>query len=325
MHVEGYDKPAYDTKPIKTEASQPTSRERGATFRQRATDVLGFEPPMNFPIPIGRALTMSPDAVLAPAMEPEMREVVAYYSANYPHLSPHELLGVAADAPAKEVRSRYFQLSRTFHPDQWFRMDIGPFEALIHGTFRAITEAYESIQQRAKQAQTPPADAPRPLEPRHQQQQSPQAAVTQPQPAHPTAESSRAAATTAQFDSVGDSLPDLEALRKSALLARKQKNYKQAYELMSQVTAISSYASDSLRLAEIALEGKKELSVVQDALKNAHHLGDRSARWYALAGECALRAGSLPSATRGFRRALSIDPNEPLAKRRLQAIEARRD
>jgi curved DNA-binding protein CbpA len=55
----------------------------------------------------------------------------------------HELLGVAADADTRAVKRAYFALSKEYHPDRYFRREIGPFQPVLERVFRKIVEAYE--------------------------------------------------------------------------------------------------------------------------------------------------------------------------------------
>lgn len=57
----------------------------------------------------------------------------------------HELLGVDEDADVKEVKRAYFKLSREFHPDRYFRRDIGAFEARLERIFKKVLEGYEIL------------------------------------------------------------------------------------------------------------------------------------------------------------------------------------
>ena len=290
------------------------------TFAERAERVLGFVPPLHWPVSPEAALAAAAPASSAPAMEEEMREVVAYYAANVDRLSPSELLGGDVGNDAKQARRRYFELSRVFHPDQWFRLDIGPYADDVHRVFRALTAAYDEVQRGSRRART----------------------------THPT----QAVTTASTFSSAGgfeirdptathEIAPPREArrtqehpaitheqesayamrLRADAQAHRQSGDLDLAWEAMQKASHVSPSTGDFQELAVLALEMKKPLSVVQDALTKSHQLGDRSARWYSLAGECALRAGNLQAAARGFQRALLIDPDEPLSKRRMEAIE----
>ncbi len=55
----------------------------------------------------------------------------------------HELLGVPLDADTRTVKRAYFGLSKEYHPDRYFRRDIGAFQPLLERVFRKIVEAYE--------------------------------------------------------------------------------------------------------------------------------------------------------------------------------------
>ncbi len=57
----------------------------------------------------------------------------------------HELLGVPRQADAKTVKRAYFELSKEFHPDRYFRREIGPFAARLERVFGRIAEAYELL------------------------------------------------------------------------------------------------------------------------------------------------------------------------------------
>lgn len=57
----------------------------------------------------------------------------------------HEILGVPRTADAKTVKRAYFELSKEFHPDRYFRREIGPFAARLERVFERIVEAYELL------------------------------------------------------------------------------------------------------------------------------------------------------------------------------------
>ncbi|HXK21778.1 MAG TPA: DnaJ domain-containing protein [Myxococcota bacterium] len=57
----------------------------------------------------------------------------------------HELLGIERNADAKEIKRAYFKLSREYHPDRYFRREIGHFGARLERIFRKVAEAYELL------------------------------------------------------------------------------------------------------------------------------------------------------------------------------------
>ncbi|MFO0691441.1 MAG: DnaJ domain-containing protein [Myxococcota bacterium] len=57
----------------------------------------------------------------------------------------HELLGVPAGADAKTVKRAYFKLSKEFHPDRYFRRQIGPYSVRLERIFKKVLEAHEIL------------------------------------------------------------------------------------------------------------------------------------------------------------------------------------
>ena len=57
----------------------------------------------------------------------------------------HTLLGVDRDADSKAIKRAYFALSKEFHPDRYFRREIGGFAPRLDRVFMKIVEAYELL------------------------------------------------------------------------------------------------------------------------------------------------------------------------------------
>jgi curved DNA-binding protein CbpA len=71
------------------------------------------------------------------------REVIAFASQlDRPY---HEILGVARDADERAIKKAYFALSKRFHPDRYFRRNLGPFGPVLERCFRRLLEAYELL------------------------------------------------------------------------------------------------------------------------------------------------------------------------------------
>ncbi len=82
----------------------------------------------------------------------------------------HELLGVAMDADVKTIKKAYFGLSKQFHPDRYFRRNLGPFAEKLESCFKKILEAYELLSDPATRAEVqrdlaPSAPAEEPAKP----------------------------------------------------------------------------------------------------------------------------------------------------------------
>ena len=57
----------------------------------------------------------------------------------------HELLGVPPGSDPKVVKRAYFKLSKEFHPDRYFRREIGGYAARLERIFKKVLEAHEML------------------------------------------------------------------------------------------------------------------------------------------------------------------------------------
>ncbi len=57
----------------------------------------------------------------------------------------HELLGVEIAADPRQIKRAYFELSKEFHPDRFFRLNLGQHRERADRVFRKIIEAYEIL------------------------------------------------------------------------------------------------------------------------------------------------------------------------------------
>lgn len=71
----------------------------------------------------------------------------------------HEILGVARDADAKTIKQAYFGLSKLFHPDRYFRRNLGPYAVRVESIFKRVLEAYELLSDPATRAEVQTAAA----------------------------------------------------------------------------------------------------------------------------------------------------------------------
>jgi len=74
----------------------------------------------------------------------EKQKILAAYD-KLERVSYYELLGVAPQASRKEIKNAYFALSREFHPDRFFRRDIGDFRWRLDSIFKKLTLAYDVL------------------------------------------------------------------------------------------------------------------------------------------------------------------------------------
>ncbi len=119
-------------------------------------------------------------------LDPKVQEELIEF-ANGLDRPYHELLGVAVDADDRAIKKAYFQKSKRFHPDRYFRKNLGDFEPLVETCFKKLLEAYELLSDPATRAEVqrgekarakaapkpsgvpsagPPADSAEPAKPR---------------------------------------------------------------------------------------------------------------------------------------------------------------
>lgn len=57
----------------------------------------------------------------------------------------YALLGVSRTAPVGHIRKAYYELSRRWHPDRFYRRDLGRYKERLESVFVAITRAYSTL------------------------------------------------------------------------------------------------------------------------------------------------------------------------------------
>src|SRR3954468_4863425 len=60
-------------------------------------------------------------------------------------LTHYQLLGIAADADGGDIRRAYLEKSKRFHPDAWYRKEIGAFAPLLSKWFQNLSAAYQVL------------------------------------------------------------------------------------------------------------------------------------------------------------------------------------
>jgi tetratricopeptide (TPR) repeat protein len=93
-----------------------------------------------------RSNEMSDDKT-SPAIDlpADERAAIDHYHALRQDATHYDLLGLPVDADRRAVRDAYFALSKRFHPDVYFKREIGAYHEKIEGIFRALTRAYDAL------------------------------------------------------------------------------------------------------------------------------------------------------------------------------------
>ncbi|HEY4116971.1 MAG TPA: DnaJ domain-containing protein, partial [Byssovorax sp.] len=116
------------------------------------------EPP---PVSAARVVTASSDRAAAPAapgdekvdIDPAKRARILELFGKLGELSHYELLGVTQVDQKKEIKSAYYQLAPEFHPDRYFRKELGSFKQKIEAIFTRVTLAHDVLTVKEKRAE----------------------------------------------------------------------------------------------------------------------------------------------------------------------------
>ncbi|MCP3985796.1 MAG: J domain-containing protein [bacterium] len=85
-------------------------------------------------------LEVDPALDLDPKIQQELIEFANGLDRPY-----HELLGVASEADSRAIKKAYFQKAKRFHPDRYFRKNVGEFLPMLDTCFKKLLEAYELL------------------------------------------------------------------------------------------------------------------------------------------------------------------------------------
>ncbi len=65
----------------------------------------------------------------------------------------YALLGAARDAVRKDIKRAYYERAAAYHPDRYFRRNVGPFKAKLEAVFGAVTLAHDVLTDKVKRAE----------------------------------------------------------------------------------------------------------------------------------------------------------------------------
>ncbi|RME22434.1 MAG: hypothetical protein D6798_15815 [Deltaproteobacteria bacterium] len=89
----------------------------------------------------------------APDLTPEQQQELDRLYALAEAQDLYGLLGVHVDADANEIQQAYYALSRKWHPDRFFRKDLGEYAERLEIAFVMITQAYKTLTDPMKRRQ----------------------------------------------------------------------------------------------------------------------------------------------------------------------------
>ena len=88
--------------------------------------------------------SMAPPDALPKISEEETHRIQEFYS-KLNKMDHYRLLGCAATADTKDIKRAYFALAKLYHPDRFFRKDVGALKPKIDAIFAAMTNALDTL------------------------------------------------------------------------------------------------------------------------------------------------------------------------------------
>src|ERR1700716_3758869 len=78
-------------------------------------------------------------------LPPELQSELRTFEATGRDISLYDLLGVTPDSDGGTIRRAYLDRSRRYHPDAWFRKNVGEFGPLLSRAFQKLSAAYQVL------------------------------------------------------------------------------------------------------------------------------------------------------------------------------------
>jgi len=79
---------------------------------------------------------------LPDAFQREIRE----FAKALPGLDYYQVLGVSRQADPAEIRDAFFERSKSYHPDRYFKKELGPYGEILHEVYKRIVAAHDVLR-----------------------------------------------------------------------------------------------------------------------------------------------------------------------------------
>jgi curved DNA-binding protein CbpA len=86
-------------------------------------------------------------------LPPDLQSELRTFDAAGRDVSLYDLLGVSPDVDGATIRRAYLDRSRRYHPDAWYRKNVGEFGPLLSRAFQKMSAAYQILSDEDARAQ----------------------------------------------------------------------------------------------------------------------------------------------------------------------------
>lgn len=127
---------------VPQDSQPPRPAAQSATAATRATAEAGDED-----IPYNQAELDEPCDLTLAQKKRILRAEWLFENRSY-----HAVFGVRLEAESAAIKKSYFKVSRDFHPDAYFRKELGGFKGKVERIFRELKEAYATLSDAERRA-----------------------------------------------------------------------------------------------------------------------------------------------------------------------------
>jgi tetratricopeptide (TPR) repeat protein len=280
-----------------------------------ATELLSVElTRRRWPIPFDQFAFDPVELDGAPAMSEEQKKVVLYFVHFLKKITYYDLLGIQATADDREIRRAYFRHSKAFHPDRWFRKDVGVFGDHISDIFKWLNRAYEVLSSAKKR--------------RGYDELLRRGFVGEWQIEEKQGEArsdAPARAGAGQPQNAGEPT----APKPSAMLlvrarrAESQGSWSEAVDLYGRALQLDPSLDLRIRLIECMLKANLDPREIDRELHGGPAAATEDKRMLLFDAEVARRLGQTERAESSYRRVLALEPANPVARLGLDRLKSR--
>ena len=82
-----------------------------------------------------------------------MQRELEQLEAKGERLTHYEMLSIGADADGATIRRAYLEKSKRFHPDAWYRKEVGPYGPMLSKWFKRLSGAYQVLSDEESRAE----------------------------------------------------------------------------------------------------------------------------------------------------------------------------
>lgn len=223
---------------------------------------------------------------------PALRRLVLYYHHYLREISYYELFQVDRSADRWAIRRAHLGLSKVFHPDRWFRRDLGPLDQPVDEVYRWVSKAYRTLSNPRRRAeydrlidagQIGPWESSRVEEARRRRRARP-----------PTAH-----------------VLGVNALVARAHQLRARRQYAAAADAFRRALSLNREDSLLMELAETLLEGQGDLDEALQAVREVNAEGSRNYAALLLEAKIQRARGDVSAARTICQRILAARPGYP--------------